>query len=341
MSKIVAVVVTYNRLKLLKQCLAALQNQTVPLDAIMVVNNGSTDGTTDWLMQQAGLTVINQNNVGGAGGFHTGIKAAYTAGYDWIWIMDDDAFPQADCLQYLLAAKATLPVNDLVLAPVVVEDHQIDLLHRGFIDAAVLQQPLQQLLSGKQIAEAQSPVIEISFSSFIGMFISRAVIEAAGYPLADYYIFHDDVEYSIRIKQQQFPIYLVKEAIVYHKVNTPDIHRTEDFNPAEAGGLYTAKMTLSDLWRNRYADMPEGEVLKFIGKRNWLRTIKLHYGVSPALLYILLKKTVNVLGYTLFSKGNNQHVLKLYIMAFKQGWSGRYDNDQFFALKTQLKAANK
>lgn len=48
--KIIAVVVTYNRLSLLKRNLDCLR-QNKPLSSIIVVNNGSTDGTAEWLAE--------------------------------------------------------------------------------------------------------------------------------------------------------------------------------------------------------------------------------------------------------------------------------------------------
>ena len=75
---IIAVVVTYNRMELLKRNIRCLQ-QNKPISSIVIVNNGSTDGTTEWLAAQEGLTIINQTNVGGAGGFYTGIQYAYQA----------------------------------------------------------------------------------------------------------------------------------------------------------------------------------------------------------------------------------------------------------------------
>ena len=47
METIAALVVTYNRLADLKKCLDTLRQQTRPLDAILIVNNGSTDGTAE------------------------------------------------------------------------------------------------------------------------------------------------------------------------------------------------------------------------------------------------------------------------------------------------------
>lgn len=99
--KISAVVVTYNRINLLKRTVDCLRaNGTV--NEIVVVNNGSTDGTAEWLDTQADIHVIHQENVGGSGGFYTGIDYAYNSGADWIWCMDDDVFPRADCMERLL-----------------------------------------------------------------------------------------------------------------------------------------------------------------------------------------------------------------------------------------------
>ena len=99
---IVAVVVTYNRLELLKRVISALKSQTVPVDKIIVINNGATDGTKEWLDSQESLITIHQENVGGAGGFYRGIKQAMTTETDWIWCMDDDVYPENDCLEKLL-----------------------------------------------------------------------------------------------------------------------------------------------------------------------------------------------------------------------------------------------
>jgi glycosyltransferase involved in cell wall biosynthesis len=97
-----AIVVTHNRLALLKENLNALRGQTRMPDEIIVVNNGSTDGTAEWLKSQPGLTVVPQENLGSSGGQFTGIKTAYARGHDWFWCMDDDVVPKPDALEQLL-----------------------------------------------------------------------------------------------------------------------------------------------------------------------------------------------------------------------------------------------
>jgi len=102
-NKVAAVVVTFNRLELLKQCLRSLRNQTRKPDEIFVINNNSSDGTAEWLSHQADLTVITQKNSGSAGGQHTGIKTAYEKGFEWCWCIDDDCIAKENALQKLFS----------------------------------------------------------------------------------------------------------------------------------------------------------------------------------------------------------------------------------------------
>jgi rhamnopyranosyl-N-acetylglucosaminyl-diphospho-decaprenol beta-1,3/1,4-galactofuranosyltransferase len=127
-----AVVVTYNRKNLLLECLEALRKQTRPIQSIYLIDNASTDGTPELLLEKGyikelppkdlaepwekefkikNLTdgkiiklyyVRMPKNTGGAGGFHEGVKRAYERGYDWLWLMDDDVEPEKNALETLL-----------------------------------------------------------------------------------------------------------------------------------------------------------------------------------------------------------------------------------------------
>ena len=106
-----AVVVTHNRIDLLRQCVAQLENQICACD-ILIVDNASTDGTAQWLESQPDLHCRNTGaNLGGAGGFNLGMRWAVEAGYDYVWVMDDDCLPQPDALEKLLEADRILEGN--------------------------------------------------------------------------------------------------------------------------------------------------------------------------------------------------------------------------------------
>ena len=113
-NNIAAVVITYNRLDLLKEVLESVGRQTLKPAKIIVINNGSTDGTKEWLASQSDLHVIVQENTGSSGGQYTGIKTAYDLGFDWIWTMDDDVIHTPHCLEKLFE-NILLALNDMKL----------------------------------------------------------------------------------------------------------------------------------------------------------------------------------------------------------------------------------
>src|SRR3546814_20742055 len=84
--KIFALIVTFERRALLEKCLLALAAQTQPLDAVLVVDNASTDGTSHWLTRWLPLhlprakLIALQQNTGGAGGFSEGLRIAMEIG---------------------------------------------------------------------------------------------------------------------------------------------------------------------------------------------------------------------------------------------------------------------
>ena len=103
-TRVCAVVVTYNRKVLLRECLLSLEGQTRRPDAVLVVDNCSTDGTEAMLAEEFRhlWNLRLEVNSGGAGGFHEGMKWAYQRGFEWIWVMDDDVEAMPDALATLL-----------------------------------------------------------------------------------------------------------------------------------------------------------------------------------------------------------------------------------------------
>lgn len=205
---IIAVVVTYNRIELLKRNISCLK-QNKPLSSILVVNNGSTDGTAEWLDAQDGLIVIHQSNVGGSGGFYVGIQQAYQRGADWIWCMDDDVFPRANCLEQLLLQVEHPGVG--ILAPRRLMNGQI---FTHDFRAYNLANPFASMYVDKLAKHTVTAPIEIAGTAFEGPFIRREVVEKIGLPNKDLFIFCDDTDYCMRAVQAGFKILYVPEALM-------------------------------------------------------------------------------------------------------------------------------
>ena len=203
---VACIVVTFNRLPLLKKCLNSIRNQTNKDFDIIVVNNGSTDGTKEWLDGQENLIVINQSNVGGAGGFFSGMKKAYEDGYEWVWMMDDDGI--ADSSQLEALKGGAYKFNSLFLNALVCNIADHDNLAFGLShDRKII----------KSTKEAQKyEVISGAINPFNGTFVNRRVIETIGYIKKEMFIWGDEREYELRAKSAGYKIYTVTNAIHFH-----------------------------------------------------------------------------------------------------------------------------
>ncbi len=214
MEKVIAVVVTYNRQALLSECITALRNQTRHLDAILIVNNGSTDGTEQWLKQQSDVFFINQQNLGSSGGFSAGINWAYKNNYSWIWCMDDDGYPKEDALENLLAA----------------DDGSIKLLNCAVIDKADKKSFVWKTLQYKTLDEVDCKIIEGIGHPFNGTMLHRRIVERVGVPKPKYFLWGDETEYYYRIvRRNEIPVCTVANSIHYHPATAFSIKKDWDY----------------------------------------------------------------------------------------------------------------
>lgn len=201
-----AIIVTYNRLELLKECVNALRNQTRLVDNILVVNNNSSDGTNEWLDMQFDLKVLQQKNLGGAGGFHNGIKYAYEKNAKYFWLMDDDAICAPDAMEKLLIAKKFLQEKGIrygFLHNFVTDDNGEQQIFDGFTR-----------FWGKYI---DNQLIQCNTATFVGFFVARATVCSLGLPYLEFFISGDDIEYSQRISEK-FNSFIVLNSRILHKV---------------------------------------------------------------------------------------------------------------------------
>lgn len=214
MEKVIAVVVTHNRQALLSECITALRNQSRPLDAILIVNNGSTDGTENWLKQQPDLIFINQNNVGSSGGFNAGINWAYKNNYSWIWCMDDDGYPKEDALEHLLAA----------------DDGCLRLLNCAVIDKEDKKTFVWKTQQYKTLDKVDCKIIEGIGHPFNGTLLHRNIIERVGLPKPKYFLWGDETEYYYRIvRRNEIPVCTVANSIHYHPSSAFSIKKDWDY----------------------------------------------------------------------------------------------------------------
>ncbi len=210
--RVCAVVVTYNRSALLRECLDAVLGQLVGPDVVIdvvVVDNASTDDTPQVLDEYADRVEVIRlpTNTGGAGGFHDGLARALEGGADWFWLMDDDTIARPDCLERLLAAADRSPVAvDVLASRVEWSDGRRHPMNGGILDDRFEQAFAAAALGG----------IALRGASFVSVLISRRAALEHGLPMKDYFIWVDDVEYTMRITRDGLGV-LVPDSVAVHK----------------------------------------------------------------------------------------------------------------------------
>lgn len=210
-----AVIVTYNRKELLSQNIGMLLKQTMTVDSIIIVDNCSSDGTYEYLKNcgwttEPFLYLKTETNIGGAGGFYTGVKAAYEAGADWIVLMDDDGRMADEHTMEILYRAARKLYDE----------------NRGerklFVNALVQK---GELLSFKidhmytvveAMMAAKNGLIEGAANPFNGTLISRELVSDIGYPKKEFFIKGDEVDYKQRALDAGAYVGTVTEAKYIH-----------------------------------------------------------------------------------------------------------------------------
>ena len=206
--RVSALIVTYNRLNLLKKCIDNVLNQDVKEFDILIVDNASSDGTKEYIEKLSSDRIKYFNtgsNLGGAGGFSFGLNIASMEGYDYCWIMDDDTMVNNKSLSSLLD-KMIITDSAYICSRVLWIDGK----------ACVMNTPP----NGKWKCLYNEPaldihLIEIQGCSFVSCLVNMKFVKEAGLPIADFFIYGDDVEFTRRL-QRYSKGYLDLDSVVTH-----------------------------------------------------------------------------------------------------------------------------
>ena len=222
---VAVVIVTYNRADVLVGCLDGLAAQATPPDAVYVVDNASADHTPEVLAARTDLPlriIRSEENLGGAGGFHLGVGTAYDAGFDRIWLMDDDVVAAPDCLRVLLdhPGPALMVVREDRTGRVVEKAAlRFDLSNPFSI------RPKRASVDDRwQRRELMPEEVVLENVAFEGFMVHRRVVDAIGLPDPAYFIFYDDCDFAIRARRAGFTIRGLRDAVMVRQLDFDQQH---------------------------------------------------------------------------------------------------------------------
>ena len=215
--KTVAVIVTYNRIGLLKECIEALAKSDELVD-VLIVNNASSDGTkgyldtVDELYNDIKFYIYNMNeNLNGAGGYNYGLNEAAKLNYKYIWLMDDDCIVNRNSYNELLKVADELNDNFGFLSSKVL-----------WKDGSICKTNVQRKSVARKIRDFSSHVVNVDFASFVSCLVKAEDVLNVGLPIKEFIIWTDDLEWTRRLTYKKVyeeakPGYLCNDSVVTHK----------------------------------------------------------------------------------------------------------------------------
>ncbi|MDO4666057.1 MAG: glycosyltransferase [Actinomycetaceae bacterium] len=264
-TRVVAVVVAYNRAELLAETLQGLSAQSRPADAIVVINNASTDNSA---VVAARCRVVTEvltlpENLGGAGGFAAGIARALSRHRaDLVWIMDDDTVPGPAALEKMLQCRENYEGEVCITASKAVwtdgREHPMNKPRlRPFVR-------LEWMRAAQKVGARP-----IRSASFVSIMFPASAVREHGLPIGAYFLWNDDFEYTSRLLKHQVGLYVPSSIVV---------HKTKKFGDSSANpGARFVNEVRNKMWMFRYSDsLKPWEKLLYGGKTamRWALTFK-------------------------------------------------------------------
>lgn len=192
--KTAIVIVTFNRVDLLKKLLSSIAEMSPPPAHVVIVDNASTDQTATAVTKWESAThhfethVLRQQfNTGGAGGFYEGMKFAENLPVDWLWVMDDDVVPVTDAL---FKASKWMEIFSCFMGKRWDQNGK-----RIYWQPTLGEKTGIAPLNGKDPLDKQDFVLSNS-GCFEGMFIKKNVVKLIGLPDPRFFITWDDATYG-------------------------------------------------------------------------------------------------------------------------------------------------
>lgn len=300
MEKVVCIIVTYNRSNLLLRCLSAINEQKRKPDCILVVDNASTDNTNFVVKNHKSPVDIKyiklSANIGGAGGFYTGLKIAYENGcFTHYWVMDDDGVPESNCLFELLKhVKSSDFISPLVISIENKNEPSFTTLGLETIDEIKNKYP--------------NGIIKGHANPFNGIILSTHFLKKVGFPKKDMFIWGDENEYQARAIYHGFQPITIINAIHYHPKDRMILHK--DF-------LGRAKIVYVDSVLRNYCKY-----------RNTIYVLKKYKNLFSVLFYV-----VRYIYFFIISRRFDTNGLKLFIEAVSDGLSENFSKHTNFLNK--------
>ncbi len=235
------VVLNWNRRDDTLACLASLQQAATPRLSLILVDQGSADGSVEAVADRFPAVEIVQTgaNLGFSGGINMGIRHALAAGAQQVLLLNNDTIVHPRMVERL-AERCAADVG--IVSPAV---FHMDPPHRIWSTGGGIDPVLLEITGNHGRGEGLPPgPIAREFVTGCAMLISRRVFEEVGLFDERFFMYYEDMDFCLRVCAAGYRILLVPDALLWHRVsqssggaNSPG----ERYHMARSSGLYFRK----------------------------------------------------------------------------------------------------
>jgi hypothetical protein len=217
------VVLTWNQRDLTLDCLASLAEMTYPADRLdlIVVDNGSADGTAEAIRDQFPQVVVleNEENLGFAAGNNVGIRHAMEHGADYVMLLNNDTVVDPHMLTYLIDVAESDPEIGVVGPKMLYFDPPDVIWCAGNSIEWERGAALVRLQAEERDTGADEALAEVDYVTGCGVCLRREVIEQVGMLDPRFFIYYEESDWCLRASKAGWRVLYVPQARLWHKVS--------------------------------------------------------------------------------------------------------------------------
>jgi len=202
-------------------CVESCCKLTWPNFRIVIVDNGSTDGSEDFLRRHLPEEEIIQSgsNLGFAGGCNVGIRYALNSGADYVWLLNNDAVADPQALTVLVKAMENNPAVGITGSKIYYHDEPRKIWFAGGMwENGRLR--LRQRGANQQDEGQFDETCEVGSVSGCSMLVRSAAILAIGLMEESYFLYWEDTEWCARAEKEGYKVLFVPGSRIWHKVSS-------------------------------------------------------------------------------------------------------------------------
>ncbi len=215
-----AVVLTWNQLSLVLDCLDSLRRIDYPRFRVVAVDNGSQDGTAAMIRERCpDVTVVeNRQNLGFAEGNNVGIRRSLADGADYVMLLNDDTVVAPEMVRELITFAELRPAVGIV-GPVIRYQDVPHIIWSAGNTIDWRTGSLRRLCANRRDSEAPTRPYGVDYVTGCALCIKREVIERIGLLDARYFIYYEESDWCMRARAKGYEVMVIPSARIWHKVS--------------------------------------------------------------------------------------------------------------------------